>query len=710
MAVTLAHDKDEHTLNNIWRAIYWSTFALAWILLPIQMQYHMSGEFSFGRKLWEAVKANLISYLAGFVMLFIFIIYLVATKGSTKTFHFLAFMMAMGNTYGVILIILLMGNGLVALPRRLWRMGNSKTELTRLYVMAITVESAFHDARFELEDCEAQAKLTYESFDLPTSDRSLKPLIETIKTMVDSFEFAFRSNSNKFRSVKASEKKPITEKAPLVALHARVKTAQLRVKSSERRWRNLLIQVKFLQSLLDGSLRPEESGWCGLRTDASPRVQGSSSFCSILKYQFLTSYDSLRLFFRKYLFSFTCRILSLLCALASGLIFYCELGMSSNVQSPIGDTIVGLSNTGAGVFIVQTISFGYLFYMSLCTFWSLFKINLGWSFTLQGPHQSPASSLLFNATYLSRLQFSLGYNFLLFLNSPRIDGTSFQFLMADMEIVPLFGSSFSVYAPIITAIIGAFTFLNIYARILKFIGIQDEDSVTVAGWCGKLSDSEKEEIESGKKLVNGALRTLNNILIAESRAAHRDTISLLPTHGIAKNNGASDTDGLGGDDDGDMEMINDDEETSPKRDDMTAWGRDSPSSSSFYSSFKSENKEEVKEPPKEKSLFGSWKTKETKTTLKESQPTQVSASTRPVSNVASPPVADQKKTEISSPKDSNSSNKRPTVEKETKGNASSSTSIKSTPPPPPPSNDAWGSTGGGWDVPTTTTRRGGRYG
>lgn len=70
-------------------------------------------------------------------MLLIFIIYLLATKGSTQTFHFLAFMMAMGNTYGVILIILLMGNGLVALPRRLWRMGNSKTELQRLYVMVI---------------------------------------------------------------------------------------------------------------------------------------------------------------------------------------------------------------------------------------------------------------------------------------------------------------------------------------------------------------------------------------------------------------------------------------------------------------------------------------------------------------------------------------------------------------------------------------------
>jgi hypothetical protein len=276
-----------------------------------------------------------------------------------------------------------------------------------------------------------------DSLDHPQSDRSLRPYAETIKNLTDDFEFAFRSSSNKFRKVKAAAKEPVNEKSTLVALQARVKMAQLKVKSAERRWRNLLVEVKFLQvpcllplssssltlthrqSLLDNTLRPEESGWFGLRSNSSPRVQGSHGCSSSLSYQLLTTYDGCRFYFRKYLFNFFCRVLSIFCAIASGLIFYCEIGMSSNSQTPIGDSIVRLNQSGAGVFIVQALSFAYLFYMSLCTFWSLFKMNLGWSFTLQGPHQSPSSSLLFNATYLSRLQFSLGYNFLLFLNSKR---------------------------------------------------------------------------------------------------------------------------------------------------------------------------------------------------------------------------------------------------------------------------------------------------
>jgi hypothetical protein len=56
-------------------------------------------------------------------------------------------MMAMGNTYGVLLITVLMGNGLVGLPKRLWIMGNSDEELQRLY---ISVQSMPRDLIYHL--------------------------------------------------------------------------------------------------------------------------------------------------------------------------------------------------------------------------------------------------------------------------------------------------------------------------------------------------------------------------------------------------------------------------------------------------------------------------------------------------------------------------------------------------------------------------------
>jgi hypothetical protein len=57
----------------------------------------------------------------------------VVSKGAPS--EVIGFLMAMGNTYGMLIITLLMGNGLVALPRRLWQLADDENELRRLYIM-----------------------------------------------------------------------------------------------------------------------------------------------------------------------------------------------------------------------------------------------------------------------------------------------------------------------------------------------------------------------------------------------------------------------------------------------------------------------------------------------------------------------------------------------------------------------------------------------
>lgn len=89
--------------------------------------------------------------------------------------------------------------------------------------------------------------------------------------------------------------------------------------------------------------------------------------------------------------------------------------------------------------------------------------------------------------------------------------------MQSMEFIPLFGTSFSVYAPIITGIVGVCTIFNIYTRILKLVGVEDEDSAAAGACCStKMSEEQREELEAGKKLVAGAMRSLNNRLFIES--------------------------------------------------------------------------------------------------------------------------------------------------------------------------------------------------
>ena len=155
LSFALVTGQESVRLSKIWTFIYWSTFFLAWVILPFQMEYHSSGSFSLYGKIVDALKMNCLMAAIAVVAAILFLIFMVANGHGTIN-HVIGFMMAAGNTYGLLLIILLMGYGLVALPRRLWQITDYTSEQTRLYLSAPSVEADFHESRYALEDCEAE--------------------------------------------------------------------------------------------------------------------------------------------------------------------------------------------------------------------------------------------------------------------------------------------------------------------------------------------------------------------------------------------------------------------------------------------------------------------------------------------------------------------------------------------------------------------------
>ena len=76
---------------------------------------------------------NLFFYVLSAVAGLVYLGTMLAThEGSLN--QVIGFTMAMSNTYGILLITVLMGNGVVGLPRRLWRLADTSIELHRLYL------------------------------------------------------------------------------------------------------------------------------------------------------------------------------------------------------------------------------------------------------------------------------------------------------------------------------------------------------------------------------------------------------------------------------------------------------------------------------------------------------------------------------------------------------------------------------------------------
>jgi hypothetical protein len=270
-----------------------------------------------------------------------------------------------------------------------------------------------------------------ETYDSPSNVQSdLKPEIDIIRRKLKDFDFALRSSSTRYlkkhkdklkreageptgffgglfgRSGGESSSASATvmiEKKELITMHSKLINAQVRASSAERRWRSLLLNIRGEESLLDGTMRAQDCCWLGVREYGSSaesiahieesydeREQGQCRVaCCLLPVPagcartFFRVMDTVRLFWRRRVYHHACRLAALLCAAASGVILYSELAMSTDIRSPIGFLLVQLSDEGAGLFMVQTVSFLYLLYMSFCTFYSFFKLNFGWSFTLQ---------------------------------------------------------------------------------------------------------------------------------------------------------------------------------------------------------------------------------------------------------------------------------------------------------------------------------------
>lgn len=338
------------------------------------------------------------------------------SKGSFS--QVLGFTMAMGNTYGVLLITVLMGSGLVGIPKRLWLMSDVEGELTRVYLIATTVEDAYQEARYELEDCETEIKAAVEKLEKagPTSELAIKggEYLRLLKDKMSSFNFAGRSTTKLSTSPPAN--KDYSDKAVLVSLHARLITSQIKARAAEQRWRFLVAECKKYQDSQNTNLSVddiESSWWCLMPIGASP--SSTSSMMSSWTRSIASCYFSVYKVWLTRFYSFSCKLAAIVFGICSILILWSEMVMASSLQSPIG-YLMGAYNTNPNPIMVQAIAFLVLAYMSVCTYWTLFRMNIGWSYRLQAPQLSPPSSLIFNAEYLSRLQFALGYNFLLCLN------------------------------------------------------------------------------------------------------------------------------------------------------------------------------------------------------------------------------------------------------------------------------------------------------
>ena len=456
-----------------WRVIYWLTFALTWAILPMLGEYCDSG--------YREPKAR-VSYALRSLGRYWAIIIAASIVGSVyliwwNGFHldtFKSLVMALAYTWGLILGIYLMGHGLVAFPRSLFRYASVSERLKRIQGQAPKVHDRLTEALEKLDGYEFQVVLLQQRKNGIT--REFQEWIDELaegSSLPENRAGVVRNLGN------VTVPAVITERY-LAELTRKLKRARHAKCRFEMEWDHLVRKAVRTQAILDskGSQRLE------FKTSQYGTAKGFFDRLTLL-----TPY--MRYHLHVHIIPTLTYTSWALTILASISIVWSECVRSSQdfggpKLSIIGWTVVhrhasARSQIGFGS---QLMAAAWLCYMCICAFYSLTEVKI-WGNRALVRRNTYQESATWYGLQVAKLTVPLSYNFLTMTDPSIWKETMFQkFLGKLIDLSPL-GKGFSAFFPIFILVPVFATAFGLYGKIKNICGfgdlLEDDDEDAAAG-------------------------------------------------------------------------------------------------------------------------------------------------------------------------------------------------------------------------------------
>ncbi|KAF2092200.1 hypothetical protein K490DRAFT_70844 [Saccharata proteae CBS 121410] len=489
----------QRALLVCWRIGYWLTFGLTWAILPLLGEYSDAGYLSPRSRFYYSLRSNGKYWMIVGGSSILGAVYFFMTSG----FHMStlkSLVMALAYAWGLILAIYLMGHGLVALPRRLWREASISGRLRGIQEHAPKVHEKLMDAIDGLQEYDQQVmQLRQKRSTIP------KEFHEWIEELYESSSLPESSPSMTPRQASVSVPAVITERY-LADLTRRVKRARHAKLRFEDEWARLVSAAAFTQATLDAS----SSGKLEASSGSTP--YNSTGFWTRLGRRTLSA--RMRYYLHAHIVPSVYYALSAILGLASFAVVWseCTKSLSSKIN------IVGLSivhhpsaPTGAQIgFAGQCIAAFWLCYMVLSALFAVTEVKI-WGNRALVRRNTYAESACWYSQQVAKLTVPLSYNFITFLNPDIYKETSFfGFLGKLINLTPL-GSGFSRYFPMLIIVPVAATALGLYGRVKRIVGLgeymeigDEDDDIGVGGW------------REGRALIDRELHGANGALLGLS--------------------------------------------------------------------------------------------------------------------------------------------------------------------------------------------------
>lgn len=429
--------------------------------MPLMQSYLKAGDFTFKGKMKAAIIDNAIYYGSYLFICGVLLVYIALKPGVYLDWQKLkAIASSASNTWGLFLLVLLLGYALVEVPRSLWN--NSKPNFTLQYAYFKTSKLSIEKAEAE-ENVEDVLESLHSASKAIPNNHPLRESLETILRKVP-LELMEKASRNATRNGDSSTVIP-SEKA-LVRLHKQVIKSLQTFQRTEALWNVQVRKAFFLEDV----------------------ARNANSNDKRFKTEFVVTRSRLeRLFYSPTLdWYWQCflkppflKCLAVVTGLVSLMVVWSELTFFN--REPVLSIFANVLNVAKDNYDFLTIeifSMLTLCYLCYCSYSTVFRIKFLNLYYLAPHHQTNEHSLIFSGMLLCRLTPPMCLNFLGLIHmdshiiKTRIYETYYTQIMGHMDVIGIISDGFNIYFPMCMLAFCLATWFSLGSRALNALGFQ----------------------------------------------------------------------------------------------------------------------------------------------------------------------------------------------------------------------------------------------
>uniref|UniRef100_A0A669E318 LMBR1 domain containing 2b n=1 Tax=Oreochromis niloticus TaxID=8128 RepID=A0A669E318_ORENI len=503
---TLCHKPWSYIPDGImpvfWRVVYWTSQCLTWLLLPFMQSYARSGGFSITGKIKTALIENAIYYGTYLLIFGSLLIYVAVHPELHLSWYELQTIgITAANTWGLFLLVLLLGYGLVEIPRSYWNASRHGHLLIKTYFKASKLMTEKADAEENLEDVMEEVRKVSESIKY---NHPLRKYIDTIlrKCPLD-YQEKMGRNMDDYEDFDDKQNTYPTEKS-LVKLHKQVIYAVQRHNRTRVQWQILLQQAIHLEDVA--------------KNETSSTHQFVHSFPSSEPAGWFSRYiytPTVEWYWECFLKRWFYRLLAIVLTLFSVVVVWSECTFfSTRPVLSLFAIFIQLAERDYNYLYIEMACFITIFFLCTCVYSTVFRIRVFNYYYLASHHQTDAYSLQFSGMLFCRLTPPLCLNFLGLIHMDSTIShqeklqTAYTSIMGSMRVLSFIANGFYIYYPMLIVILCIATYFSLGTRCLNLLGFQQF-----------MDDSEmtSDLIDEGKELIRREKRKKQRIEDGENR-------------------------------------------------------------------------------------------------------------------------------------------------------------------------------------------------